>query len=327
MNFIKNSHASKALRGLGFALAVQSVPAAAADQNLLPNGDFNSTHRIVGWTDVGTGSGAFDPNLDASGNGASGSMNVFESTMRSTCFRVSPGATYAFGGKAAGQVAFAAYPDGTMTCSAYTGTQCTGTAQPLGSLDMPSKERSFTAYSAPTSQLPPDAGSVQCDVSARTVIWESPIGVSEWFDDLFFTSAAPALLPVTIDGYMSGNWYNPGQSGHGFQLEFTDQAQTLLAIWFTYAPSGGAQKWIFAQGPYDLTKASVTVPAQLLDAPAFPPQFDPGTVTRTPWGTLTFTFTDCDHGSVSWNSTVPGYGSGSMPISRLTRIAGTSCPQ
>jgi hypothetical protein len=47
----------------------------------------------------------------------------------------------------------------------------------------------------------------------------------------------------------------------------------------------------------------------------------------TQWGTLTFTFTDCDRGTASWTSTAAGYpASGSFPIARVTRIAGTTCP-
>lgn len=326
MNFVRYLPAAKALRSFGFAMALPATMASATDPNLLPNGDFSSTRQAIGWINVGAGTGGFNPTLDAGGSSLSGSLAIGDSTMRSACFRITAGAAYAFGGKASGAFVFGNYPDGTMTCSAYADARCGGTAQPLASLDMASTQRSFSAF-ATAGQLPANVGSAQCDVSSRTVLWESPMAVDESFDDLFFDSPAPASLPVTLDGYLSGNWYNPAQSGHGFQLEFTDQAQALLAIWFVYAPSGGAQKWIYAQGPYDLTKASVTVPAQLLDAPAFPPQFDPATVTHTSWGTLTFTFADCDHGTVSWNSTMPGYGGGSMPITRLTRIAGTSCPQ
>jgi len=58
----------------------------------------------------------------------------------------------------------------------------------------------------------------------------------------------------------------------------------------------------------------------------FPPNFDPAHLQGQPWGTLTFTFSDCNHGAVSWQSDIAGYGSGSMPIVRLTMPAGLSCP-
>jgi plastocyanin len=141
--------------------------------------------------------------------------------------------------------------------------------------------------------------------------------------------AAPA---IKLDGYMSGNWYDPSQSGHGFELEFTSQPSdtpgqnTVVAYWYVYTPDGSGQNWLFAAGGYDATSNAVTLPALLLGGAKFPPLFDSGALTQTEWGTLTFSFTDCNNGTASWTSTVPGYGSGSVPIARLTSVAGTSCP-
>lgn len=136
----------------------------------------------------------------------------------------------------------------------------------------------------------------------------------------------PLAAGVTLGGYLSGNWYDPAQPGQGFQLEFTDQNSTLIAVWFVFAPSGGAQNWIFAQGAYDHAANAVTVDAELLSGAQFPPQFKTSDVQNTPWGTLTFTFSDCDHAQVSWNGTLPGYGSGSTALTRLTSIRGLACP-
>ena len=133
----------------------------------------------------------------------------------------------------------------------------------------------------------------------------------------------PATPP--LDGYMSGNWYNPEQAGQGFQLEFTNQGQAV-AIWFTYTPDGSGQTWIFAQGPYDNTRHSLYLSAVLDTGAHFPPAFRSNDVQQTNWGSLIFNLTDCNHGTMSWFSELPGYGSGSMPIARLTSIAGTSCP-
>jgi plastocyanin len=134
---------------------------------------------------------------------------------------------------------------------------------------------------------------------------------------------------INLGGYLSGNWFDPtpGQSGHGFQLEFTNQANTLLAIWFVYPPNGGGQNWIYAQGSFDAATNTATIPAILLSGPQFPPLYNNADLQQTSWGTLTFTFTDCDHGTASWNSTVAGYGSGTIPIQRITSIQGTACPQ
>jgi len=135
-----------------------------------------------------------------------------------------------------------------------------------------------------------------------------------------------------IAGYISGNWFNVDQGGSGFQIEATDTLDAasglpvMVAIWFTYAPDGNGRNWIYAQGTYDRTKGTTTLPAFLSAGGKFPPSIQTSDVTSEPWGTLTFTFTNCDNGIASWNSIVPGYGSGSFPIIRLTRIDGTACP-
>src|SRR6185312_10927689 len=156
-----------------------------------------------------------------------------------------------------------------------------------------------------------------------------------WFTEPGITSIGK-IAPLTgaavkIDGYLSGNWYNPTQAGHGFELEVSD-AKTMTAIWFVYTPDGSGQSWIYAQGPYDSTSNTVTLPAEILTGARFPPNFHSGDVHpqgHAAWGTMTFTFGDCDHGTVSWHSDVPGYNEANdtpLALSRLTRIAGTSCP-
>ncbi|HMM55998.1 MAG: hypothetical protein DYH18_03360 [Xanthomonadales bacterium PRO7] len=158
-------------------------------------------------------------------------------------------------------------------------------------------------------------------------------------------STTPA---IALGGYLSGNWYDPSQGGHGFQLEFTNLSTggttyNMLAIWFVYTPvgstanDGSGQNWIYAQGSYDTTKNTVTLPAVLETGARFPPNFNSADVRRVgtgpnppnAWGTITFTFTDCNTGTVSWHSDVPGYNNAndtSLPIQRLTQIAGTMCP-
>lgn len=135
-----------------------------------------------------------------------------------------------------------------------------------------------------------------------------------------------------IGGFTSGNWYNPAMDGIGFQIEATtaiDPASRLpvmLAYWFTYAPDASTQAWIYAQGVYDPQSSTVTLPAIVTSGARFPPNFVHADINAVPWGTLTFTFSDCNNGTASWTSTVPGYGSGTMPMTRLTQIEGTSCP-
>jgi hypothetical protein len=90
---------------------------------------------------------------------------------------------------------------------------------------------------------------------------------------------------------------------------------------------GSGQTWLYAQGTYDPASNSVTMPAYLSLGAKFPPNFTHADDHVTQWGTLTFTFTDCNNGMLSWTSTTAGYpASGSLPITRATSIAGTTCP-
>jgi hypothetical protein len=124
----------------------------------------------------------------------------------------------------------------------------------------------------------------------------------------------------------TGTWYNPAQGGHGFMLEVLQGTpMQLLASWFVFAPQGG-QSWIVGLGPIKGNRAVVQGMQALGSGGRFPPNFDRANVVDAPWGTLTFSFTDCNHGHVDWNSTVPGYASGGTDLVRLTLPAGLSCP-
>jgi len=58
----------------------------------------------------------------------------------------------------------------------------------------------------------------------------------------------------------------------------------------------------------------------------FGPAFDEDDVLLEDWGTLTFTFSSCNEGSVEYDSTMAGFGSGAGDIERLTSVTGMSCP-
>lgn len=123
---------------------------------------------------------------------------------------------------------------------------------------------------------------------------------------------------------MTGNWYDPAEDGHGFSIEVLP-GNRMLVDWYVYAPDGGPV-WIVATGPITGDTAVLQGFQTRGMGGRFPPSFDPSSLQSVPWGTLTFTFTDCNHGQASWQSVVAGYGSGSLPITRLTMPAGLSCP-
>ena len=164
-------------------------------------------------------------------------------------------------------------------------------------------------------------------------------GGSGMAGSIIVNAVTPPPPTIALGGYLSGNWFIPTQGGSGFQLEFTSAAGSAagtlqaLAIWFVYTPDGTGQNWVFAQGDYTPTSNTVTLPAEILIGTQFPPNYVASNVhqlNNAIWGSITFKFSDCNNGTVSWHSTVAGYNNANdtpLPIQRLTQIAGTTCPQ
>jgi N-acetylneuraminic acid mutarotase len=137
----------------------------------------------------------------------------------------------------------------------------------------------------------------------------------------------PANVPVvpvgTITAGFTGAWYDPAQAGHGLFVEVLS-GNRFQAAWFAFDPSGKQQAWFTGVGTYNGNTATIS-DVLLPTGGRFIPDFDPAAVVRNRWGSLKFTFTDCNHGRVEFAS-VAGYGSGSMNLSRLTQPAGLACP-
>lgn len=133
-------------------------------------------------------------------------------------------------------------------------------------------------------------------------------------------------IGIPIGAGMTGSWFDATQSGQGFSIEvLPGQPLRLMASWFVFAPDGG-QSWVVGQGPVSGTQAELQALQMTGSGARFPPAFDQANVHAEMWGTLTFTFSDCNHGRVTWASSVPGYGSGTMYLTRLTLPAGLKCP-
>jgi N-acetylneuraminic acid mutarotase len=129
--------------------------------------------------------------------------------------------------------------------------------------------------------------------------------------------------PGTIVSAFTGSWYDPAQSGQGLFIEVLPDNR-FFAGWFTFNPAGTEQSWFVGVGTYSGNTATITAVDQPMGG-RWIPNFDPARVTHNAWGRLTFTFYDCSHGRVDFNSTA-GYGSGSMNLTRLTQPAGLACP-
>ncbi len=123
---------------------------------------------------------------------------------------------------------------------------------------------------------------------------------------------------------ISGSWYNSTQSGHGFNLEVLPN-NLIAGYWYVFDANGN-NLWLTGVGNYTGNTATLTM-IQVTGG-MFPPNFDPTKIVRTPWGTLTLTFTDCNNGTAAWAPTAAGFAGSANPlgITRLTSIAGLACP-
>ena len=136
-------------------------------------------------------------------------------------------------------------------------------------------------------------------------------------------TSSPTPPAVAISPGFTGIWYDPAQVGHGIFIEVLSENR-LLAWWFAYNPAGTEQAWFGGVGTY-VGNTPVTIPVYQATGGRWIPNFDPSRIVNAPWGTLTLTFTDCNHGRADFNSTA-GYGSGSMNLTRLTQPIGLACP-
>src|SRR5258706_11939937 len=99
------------------------------------------------------------------------------------------------------------------------------------------------------------------------------------------------------------------------------EARQLLAVWYTYLD--GNQRWLIGTGP--VTGDHATLDTLTTHGGQFPPNFDPSTVERIPWGSLSFRAVDANHAHIDWNGTLPGFGSGGMDLTRITLQTGREC--
>ncbi len=135
------------------------------------------------------------------------------------------------------------------------------------------------------------------------------------------TPPPPPPPPANLGPGYTGAWFNPAQDGHGIFIEILPN-NIMVAAWYVFGPTGG-QSWITAAGSISGNTANLS--GTLATGTRFPPNFTATDVMRTPWGAMNFTFTDCNNGRLDYSSTIAGYGSGSIPLSRLTLPAGSAC--
>jgi hypothetical protein len=123
---------------------------------------------------------------------------------------------------------------------------------------------------------------------------------------------------------VSGAWFNPQQDGHGFLVELTqtDDQPALVVFWFVFVD--GQQTWLLGSAPFE--NGTALMDMQQFSGADFPPAFDPETALASDWGSLEFTQTGGGSATVTWQSSLPGFSSDSLELTRLSTLLGHSCP-
>ncbi|MEM9303374.1 MAG: SMP-30/gluconolactonase/LRE family protein [Pseudomonadota bacterium] len=125
-----------------------------------------------------------------------------------------------------------------------------------------------------------------------------------------------------VDARMSGAWFDPTRNGEGWLLEILP-GDVALVVWFTYGEQG-RQRWLIGTG----SVAGTTIEFDDMREPIgafFGPAFDPGSVDRAAWGTMSFTFENCNVGTMTYAANDPAIGSGTLDLAALTKISGLAC--
>ncbi len=112
-----------------------------------------------------------------------------------------------------------------------------------------------------------------------------------------------ALVAVERINYQGLWWNAPAGTESGWGINFAHQGDIIFATWFTY-DTAGKPWWLIAQldksaeGTY--SGAVYTVAGPPFNTVPFPPGGNPGGAVETPVGTMTASFADATHGTISY---------------------------
>lgn len=137
-------------------------------------------------------------------------------------------------------------------------------------------------------------------------------------------SGASIANNMIITKSFTGGWFDPAKSGQGFLIEIISNSgeKRALASWYTFDNEGN-QYWLTGVG--DVEDQSIHFEMVLTEGGQFGDSHNPANITQSMWGDVTFTFSDCNNGTVTWEPVIAGFDSGSMPVIRNTNIYNSHC--
>jgi hypothetical protein len=144
---------------------------------------------------------------------------------------------------------------------------------------------------------------------------------------MFFSSMCFAQISLT-EGGASGSWYNLARDGEGIFVEIvkTGGVPRISVAWFTYDQQG-FQMWLSGAGELTSNQTTVTLSVQVTNGPKFGSAYNPLDLIRQDWGTITLAFNTCGSGVLSYASSVEGFGTGGIDLSRLTNLEQVRCTE
>jgi hypothetical protein len=128
---------------------------------------------------------------------------------------------------------------------------------------------------------------------------------------------------------ITGLWYDPANADHGLVLQVIpapagqNRDYDLVTYWNVFTPTG-QQLNLWGIGPVEANGDQAAVAASTSTGGAFPPASSANAVVD-PFGTLNFTFTDCNTASMAVAPTRTGYAATTVPLKRLTATADQTC--
>lgn len=137
-------------------------------------------------------------------------------------------------------------------------------------------------------------------------------------------AAARAEAPyVPIQPGHSAMWFDPARAGEGWIVGILSEESAAL-YWFTF-DDAGEPRWLEGVGRIVRDPGGDSIVFSELIAPRggrFGPDFDPAQVVREVKGSAVISFSDCQHGRVTFSA----FGkTGDFPLTRLTRTMAAGC--
>lgn len=120
----------------------------------------------------------------------------------------------------------------------------------------------------------------------------------------------------------TGAWYVPSRSGEGWIVEELGDGRSVV-YWFTFDPEG-RQAWTVGSATRQGNRL-VIEDNRIARGTHFGTAFSASAVELRAWGRLEMDFATCNSATLSYASTLPGYGSATRDPVRLTAVASARC--